>query len=204
MPVDNERPYDIVSTLRDGGATYNTNRKRVLSWTKDFVRTHDITSAHFGEVTTSHSGSNWDMTYMQHLNKAKIIVTSNPGTWEGDYRLWESMLSGALVFVDHMTTMPLLPYPLLHERHCVFYNISDRAGFNKLLLHYWTHPLEARAIARAGHARVIRHHFPVNRVDYVLSKVEFPQVQQQALSQDLPTISLPGVEGGEVNALPAV
>ena len=38
--------------------------------------------------------------YFQKMTHAQIVVTVNPGMWEGDFRLWESMCTGALVFVD--------------------------------------------------------------------------------------------------------
>jgi len=36
------------------------------------------------------------------MREARIVVTCNPSHWEGDFRLFEAMLSGALVFVDEM------------------------------------------------------------------------------------------------------
>lgn len=38
--------------------------------------------------------------YFDKMTHAQIVVTVNPGNWEGDFRLWESMCTGALVFVD--------------------------------------------------------------------------------------------------------
>lgn len=49
--------------------------------------------------------------YMSAMRSAKIIVTCNPSSWEGDFRLWEAMASGALVFVDEMDTP--MPHPLI-------------------------------------------------------------------------------------------
>ena len=38
---------------------------------------------------------------------SKIVVTCNPTGWEGDYRTWEALTSGALILVDKMIT-PLI------------------------------------------------------------------------------------------------
>jgi hypothetical protein len=38
--------------------------------------------------------------YFDKMTHSQIVVTVNPGNWEGDFRLWESMCTGALVFVD--------------------------------------------------------------------------------------------------------
>ena len=45
---------------------------------------------------------------------------------KGDFRLWEAMASGSLVFVDEMSTP--MPYPLLDGVHIVVYDNNDEAG----------------------------------------------------------------------------
>ena len=108
-------------------------------------------------------------TYLELLHKAQIIITCNPGTWEGDFRLWESMLSGALVLVDATESMALLPFPLQDKQHYVVYNSSDRADFEDKLEYYLAHPAEAGRIAKAGWDFVLAHHLPEHRVDYILN-----------------------------------
>lgn len=36
--------------------------------------------------------------YFATMREARIVVTCNPSHWEGDFRLFEAMVSGALVF----------------------------------------------------------------------------------------------------------
>lgn len=40
--------------------------------------------------------------YLEVMKRARIVVTANPGHWEGDFRLWEAVASKALIFVDYM------------------------------------------------------------------------------------------------------
>jgi hypothetical protein len=50
---------------------------------------------------------------------------------EGDFRLFEAMLSGALVFVDEMFAPS--PHPLRHGVHVVVYDTTDQAAFEDKL-----------------------------------------------------------------------
>ena len=64
---------------------------------------------------------------------------------EGDFRLWEAMSTGALVFVDEMHTP--LPHPFLDGVHLVVYDNSDEGSFLAKLKHYLDHPVELRRVA---------------------------------------------------------
>lgn len=76
------------------------------------------------------------------------------------------MMSGALVFVDEMFAPS--PHPLVNLKHVVVYSTADPGAFAKQLLHFLTHPLEARAIARRGYLHTLKYHRAVSRVDYFL------------------------------------
>ena len=89
--------------------------------------------------------------YFRLLKRSRIVVTCNPGIWEGDHRTWEAFASGALVFVDRMY-IPMA-MPLFDEMHCIFYDLSER-GLKRLreqILYYLEHRDEAAIIAHAGH-----------------------------------------------------
>ena len=58
--------------------------------------------------------------YFAALGRAKIIVTCNPSNWEGDFRLWEALSSGALVFIDEMSTP--MPHAPRDGEHIVVYD----------------------------------------------------------------------------------
>eukprot|EP00536_Pseudo-nitzschia_multiseries_P010563 jgi/Psemu1/289151/fgenesh1_pg.327_\ len=109
--------------------------------------------------------------YLRHLRDAKIIVTCNPFFWEGDFRLWESFLSGAMVMVDEMIiTTHWMPNPPVHGVHFVTYQANNATDF-KTKLAYYSDPSnldETEAIAKRGYKHALEHHMPTDRVDYIL------------------------------------
>ena len=66
---------------------------------------------------------------------SKIVVTCNPTGWEGDYRTWEALTSGALILVDKMIT-PIIN-PLINGKHVVFNDLNNLMELkNKILFYY--------------------------------------------------------------------
>merc|ERR1711957_944835 len=116
-----KRDLDIVCTLRTEGPT-NSVRKDVVRWTQMFVSKRrrqgraDLKSLITTTIGAGGPGVVWSHKkydpYFDALGRAKIVVTCNPAEWEGDFRLWESLLSGALVFVDWITAFERMPYLL--------------------------------------------------------------------------------------------
>ena len=97
---------------------------------------------------------------------SRIIVTVNPANWEGDFRLWESMGSGALVFVDPI----FVPhgYPLVDGVHVVFFSNENKTDLFSKLDYYRQHPEEGSRIAQSGYLHAMKYHRTVNLVDYVM------------------------------------
>jgi spore maturation protein CgeB len=109
------------------------------------------------------------------MYNSRIIVTGNPSDWEGDFRLWESMASGALVFMDTMQTPA--PFPLRHGETIVFYSTYNESDFLAKLHYYLTHEEEARKIARNGYLHALRHHRTVNFIDYILKTIHVRELR---------------------------
>lgn len=171
-----ERNITITNVLRTGNG-HNTIRKKIVNWTKAFVEQHnddllESSQSFVGNIGNGGSGSNWDSEYKAHLENSKIIVTCNPYQWEGDFRLWESLMSGALVMVDRMAILDMMPYPLKHKKHLVFYDSNNQTEFVELLEYYVKNEDEARQIGEAGYRYVLDHHMPKDRVSYILDKIE--------------------------------
>jgi hypothetical protein len=112
--------------------------------------------------------------YFQQMSNAKIVVTVNPANWEGDFRLWESMCSGALVFVDPLYVPH--PYPLVGGEHVVFFDNNNQTDLFAKLDYYRAHPLQARRIAEYGYLFAMKYHRTVNMMDYILRSAHLKQV----------------------------
>ena len=170
--MNKERNVLITNVLR----TYwdhNTVRKRVVEWTKDFVDKHGLTNQSIVDnVGAGSSSSRFDESYLRHLADSKIIVTCNPWLWEGDFRLWEALLSGAMVMVDRMDIPEWMPHPFEHKKHLVYYDTRNQSEFNELLEYYIKHEDEARRIGEAGYQFVLDHHMAKDRVSYILDNIE--------------------------------
>ena len=91
--------------------------------------------------------------YAQALLDYKIIVTAQRDVYEDHWRLFEALISGALVFTD-----PMLDYPYGIEDGT---NIIVYKSFNDLqdkLYYYLTHDKERKEIARNGRIMALEHH----------------------------------------------
>jgi len=86
-----------------------------------------------------------------YLNSSLCVCCFMRGSYfyfyirEGDFRLWEAMSTGALVFVDEMHTP--LPHPFLDGVHLVVYDNSDKGNFLAKLKFYLDNPADLRRVA---------------------------------------------------------
>ena len=164
-----ERDYALSCSLRKIKRHYN--RRRVLALLE---KIHIQGKTQIGEFNrgTMFRFNNPDMKdYFRLLRRSRIVVTCNPGKWEGDHRTWEAFANEPLVFIDKTLT-PLRP-PLLDEMHCIFYDLSDN-GLKELkekILYYVNHPDEAAIIAHAGHVFTMKYHRSSNRIDEILDRI---------------------------------
>ena len=108
--------------------------------------------------------------YFEHMHNAKIIVTVNPADWEGDFRTWEALAAGALVFVDPL--MVPYPFPLLDGIHIVYYSIHNKTELWQKLDYYINNPVARERVAINGYLYAMKHHRTANLIDYVLRTAE--------------------------------
>lgn len=101
--------------------------------------------------------------YAELLCRSKIVVTACPSNYEGDYRLFEAMTSGALVMHNRMV---LPPYGLVDGEHWVLYDNSD--DLIDKIQYYNNNTNEAEAIAAAGKKFALNNHRPQHRIEYFL------------------------------------
>mmetsp|Transcript_3069 Transcript_3069/g.7246 ORF Transcript_3069/g.7246 Transcript_3069/m.7246 type:complete len:598 (-) Transcript_3069:184-1977(-) len=193
-----DRKWNLVNVIRFSPQGPNKDRNRIVEWTREFSRkkggdprtgkdfmeemkssppdkpTAEVANgftAYVGEILNFCSGHCFGPNYFRHLRDSKIVVTCNPSKWEGDFRLWEAFLSGALVMVDRMWILDFMPNPPIHGKHWVTYDPGNKTDF-MTKLSYYSDPAnidEAEAIAKRGYEFVLRHHMAVNRVEYLLN-----------------------------------
>ncbi len=149
----------------------HSNRRKILK----FLRSMNVQGkVQIGEFNAGHMRrfNAPDMRdYFRLLKRSKIVVTCNPGKWEGDHRTWEAFANGPLVFVDE--TLTPLVHPLVDGEHCIFYDLSD-PGLVRLkdkLLFFMKNPNLAGMIARAGHKFAMKYHRSSNRIDEILDVI---------------------------------
>ena len=160
-----DRKWEIVCTLR--GSRQQPARLRVQDWLKEYVENRKIPEDKVvtGQINRA-SRTTVSKQYFELMHGAQIIVTVNPSDWEGDFRLWEALASGALVFVDPIFAPH--PYPLKHEENVIFFSNSNKTDLWTKLDYYRKHTNKARTIAINGYLHSMKYHRTVGMMDYVL------------------------------------
>jgi hypothetical protein len=101
--------------------------------------------------------------FIQAMLDTKIIVVTQRDKWEDQYRLYEALLSGAMVMTDRMLT---LPEGLQHNVSIVEFDsavdLQDKAR------HYLEHKEERIAIAKRGRAVVLSRHRSWHRMEEII------------------------------------
>ena len=157
-----KRTFDI-SCLFDG--KHRGYRREIVN----FLRNTDLNyKIHVGTIKRSKKFYHKvNCAYVNQLLKSKIIVTSNPKNHEGDYRLYEALASGALVFCDQMLTP--INHPFIHKKHLIFYKMKN---LKKLLKYYLEHEEERETIAKEGKEFALKYHTFVYRVEEIVSNIK--------------------------------
>lgn len=106
--------------------------------------------------------------YFEKMLNSKIVVTCNPDRWEGDYRLFEALSCGCLVFVDKMLTP--VKHPFADGVHLVYFDRDDPSDLHQKLKHYLNNPDEGLKIAEAGYRHARRYHTAASRIDEILDE----------------------------------
>lgn len=177
-----KRSYEIVCSLR--GSNWDPVRLRVRQWVEEWAQARGIPKGKYvaGEVDGL-SRPVVSKSYFDAMHHAKLLVTSNPSGWEGDFRLTEAMASGALVLVDHM--MVPRQDPFINKHHILYYDNNDKTNFFQLLDlaremyiegvtpsatsdSMPTYLTPGQRIAARGYLHALHHHRAANLIDYVL------------------------------------
>jgi len=114
--------------------------------------------------------SSMEPEYARLLAITQVAVTANPGTYEGDHRMWEHFASGNVVFSDKLhTPLPFAPRPGEHYEE---FDVADSPGnedaFRRKLHRLLQGGPQQDAMACRGFQHALRHHRSVSRIDYVV------------------------------------
>ena len=101
--------------------------------------------------------------YIQAMLHSKIIVVTQRDDWEDHYRLFEALVSGAMVMTDRMLS---LPKGL--ETGVSIVEFQSEEDLRDKILYYISHDKERMEIARRGREVAMREHRTFHRVEQVV------------------------------------
>lgn len=158
MYVDRTRPTDVANfweanmTSKSAMANLRAGVSKVVD---DFALRYPNYSVHSGIVgwRSKRGRSRVHPDYAKLLLESKIIVTAQRDFFEDHWRLFEGLISGALVFSDPMLD---LPTGLKHGKNIVIYTSLE--DLQHKLLYYLEHKEERLEIARRGREIAMKKH----------------------------------------------
>lgn len=115
--------------------------------------------------------------YFNACKNTKIIVHCNPDMWEGDFRLYESLASGALVFCDRLLSMEKHCFPLIDKKHLIYYDPNNLDELMSMIKYYLENQSEAERIAYAGQQEALENHTYKARMQQVID--EFQRISKK-------------------------
>lgn len=116
------------------------------------------------------------ITYMRLLSTTKVVFTATPDLWDGDWRTWEALWSGACVFLDQ-NYIPTAHMPR-EGIECFYYDAGDEGSIEeairhaKCLLRTSAGMEELERVGRAGRQIVLQHHLARNRVEGIFDTIQ--------------------------------
>ena len=171
-PAERTRDIDVSVFFepQSDAAARNLYRSRVARVVRDEYRQRRVFVGIAGSAGAL--GRNFFQSqYFEIMAHSKVVVTCNPDRWEGDYRLFEAISSGALVISDEMLT-PVV-HPFIDHEHLVAYDRNDLRTLTSAIDRMLDDERLRSAIAQRGYEHAMRYHTTTNRIDEILDTVGF-------------------------------
>ena len=168
---DVERDIDIAVLFdpkQDTQSKGNKYRTNVARYVKRHFKHRNIFVGIAGKAGEP-GRSAYQTDYVRILQRAKIVVTCNPDSWEGDSRLFEALASGAAVLSDKMLTPVLNPF--VNGEHLLYYDRDNLQTVGTTLAKLLYNEAQRQKIAKQGYEFVHQHHKPADRIQQVLDAV---------------------------------
>ena len=152
LPKENQVRDIDVSCFFNVNDWAGYNRSVVSRTVSNFSASHSEYDIRVGRVGSGYTYEQ-NKNYFDQIKNSKIVVSCNPDGWEGDFRLFEALAGGALVFVDTM----LVPKArgLKHKEHLIYYD--NLVELEELLTYYIVNKEEAAEIAKNGHDEAVKN-----------------------------------------------
>lgn len=145
------------------------SRMRVTDYIKTNFQAFNIHTGLCGNP--GEKGRNYiQQEYYKKMCDSKIVVTCNPEFWEGDYRLFEALSSGALIIVDKMITP--VKNPFIDGEHLIYYDRDNLSDLHEKIIYYLEHDDIRKSIARKGYDFVRKYHKSSNKIDEIMEELE--------------------------------
>jgi hypothetical protein len=153
-PTNHGVPYSAFQD-RVNGAVLDIARQRnlthqfveVVKWGRTTKTNADASIRNDGQLVVH------PREYVNTLLTSQIVVIASHDEWEGDWRLWEIMASGAMVLAEAMVSPP----PGLENGTNVI-TFDSISSLDRLLLHYLRNDDERRRIAQRGQQLALGQH----------------------------------------------
>ena len=114
---------------------------------------------------------NINKNYFEKMCSSKIVLTAAPKNHEGDYRLYEALASGALVFTDSFLTP--VNNKFIHKKHLIVYNNINQ--LYQLIQYYINNEDERKEIAKNGREYVLKYHTFDNRLEKIIEEIKLKE-----------------------------
>jgi hypothetical protein len=171
---DDHRPIDVSCFFEPAKGTTlsrQTVAERISNPSRQHARAQDRWSTRVG--LTGKIGvegrNNFQEEYFDQMRRTRVVVTCNRvPDWEGDYRLFEALASGAMVMVNTMLTP--VRNRFIDCRHLVcFRNLDD---LEDKLYYYLENEDQRLAVAQRGFDHAMKHHKVSDRIEEMVAHVE--------------------------------
>lgn len=101
--------------------------------------------------------------YIEALLNSKIVVVAQRDSWEDHYRLFEGLVSGAMIITDQMLSLPV---DLKNGTSII--EVTSADDLRNKILYYLSHPEERIAIAQQGRLVAMRRHRAWHRIEEIV------------------------------------
>jgi SAM-dependent methyltransferase len=101
--------------------------------------------------------------YVEAMLRTKIMVVTQRDNWEDHYRLFEALISGALVFTDRMLSLPAGL-----ENGTSLIEFSSLSELQSLVEYYLSHTRERLQIAAEGRRIAMARHRSWHRIEEIV------------------------------------